>query len=63
MTAFLMRGDSLLAVTVTDRMTQELDCEFSVTELFEYATVKTSAGISLNKNRKKPFWLLYRKRK
>ncbi|MGG1258174.1 beta-ketoacyl synthase N-terminal-like domain-containing protein, partial [Bacillus velezensis] len=33
-------GDSLLAVTVTDRMTQELDCEFSVTELFEYATVK-----------------------
>ncbi|QBG56188.1 non-ribosomal peptide synthetase [Bacillus amyloliquefaciens] len=33
-------GDSLLAVTVTDRITQELDCEFSVTELFEYATVK-----------------------
>ncbi len=40
MTAFLMRGDSLLAVAVTDRMTQELNCEFSVTELFEYATVK-----------------------
>ncbi|MDU0812757.1 non-ribosomal peptide synthetase [Bacillus siamensis] len=33
-------GDSLLAVTVTDRMSQELDCDFSVTELFEYATVK-----------------------
>ncbi|MBT2575230.1 amino acid adenylation domain-containing protein [Bacillus sp. ISL-51] len=36
-------GDSLLAVTAADRITQELHCEFSVTELFEYATVK---GIS-----------------
>ena len=52
---FLMRGDSLLAVTVTDRMTQELDCEFSVTELFEYATVKTSAGTSQNKTERSRF--------
>ncbi|MCY7808516.1 amino acid adenylation domain-containing protein [Bacillus spizizenii] len=33
-------GDSLLAVAVAERIKKELDCEFSVTELFEYSTIR-----------------------
>ncbi|MCY7785574.1 non-ribosomal peptide synthetase [Bacillus inaquosorum] len=37
---FDVGGDSLLAVTVADRIKHELSCEFSVTDLFEYSTIK-----------------------
>lgn len=37
---FDVGGDSLLAVTVADRIKHELTCEFSVTDLFEYSTIK-----------------------
>ncbi|QUF67160.1 non-ribosomal peptide synthetase [Bacillus atrophaeus] len=37
---FDVGGDSLLAVTVAERIKNDLACEFSVTELFEYSTVK-----------------------
>ncbi|WP_368733382.1 acyl carrier protein, partial [Acinetobacter baumannii] len=37
---FDVGGDSLLAVTVAERIQKEFDCEFSVTELFEYANIR-----------------------
>ncbi|TCS93645.1 non-ribosomal peptide synthetase [Hazenella coriacea] len=37
---FDVGGDSLLAVVVAERIKKELHCDFSVTELFEYATIK-----------------------
>lgn len=33
-------GDSLLAVAVAERIKKEFDCEFHVTELFEYSTIR-----------------------
>ncbi|MCY8131998.1 AMP-binding protein, partial [Bacillus spizizenii] len=36
-------GDSLLAVAVAERIKKELDCEFSVTELFEYSTIRAAS--------------------
>lgn len=40
---FDVGGDSLLAVTSAERIKHELSCEFTVTDLFEYSTIK---GIS-----------------
>ncbi|MFT0802662.1 amino acid adenylation domain-containing protein [Bacillus swezeyi] len=40
---FDVGGDSLLAVTAAERIKHELSCEFTVTDLFEYSTIK---GIS-----------------
>ncbi|PRR99354.1 non-ribosomal peptide synthetase [Bacillus atrophaeus] len=37
---FDVGGDSLLAVTAAERIKKELDCEFSVTELFEYSNIR-----------------------
>ncbi|CAM2145834.1 Polyketide synthase PksN [Paraburkholderia tropica] len=37
---FDVGGDSLLAVAVAERIQKEFDCEFSVTELFEYANIR-----------------------
>lgn len=37
---FDVGGDSLLAVSVAERIEKEFDCEFSVTELFEYANIR-----------------------
>ncbi len=37
---FDVGGDSLLAVTVADRIKHELSCEFSVTDLFEFSSIK-----------------------
>ncbi|MDP4114030.1 MAG: amino acid adenylation domain-containing protein, partial [Bacillota bacterium] len=33
-------GDSLLAVAVAERIKKEFDCEFHVTELFEFSTIR-----------------------